>query len=137
MEKSDYVELAAFRHALRRFLHRTEDNARAVGLTPQQHQLLLAIKGQPERDWASVGELAEALQVRHHGAVGLVDRCQQAGLVRREANPDDRRQVRVFLTEQGEDLLQRLSVRNRNELVSLQKALQCSSLTGELNSTKS
>lgn len=124
MRKADYEALAAFRHALRRFLRRTEENARAAGVTPQQYQLLLAIKGQPGREWASVSDLAESLQVTHHAAVGLVDRCVRAGLVRREPDPDDRRQVRVILADQGEEVLNRLSQRNRAELRALQQALR-------------
>jgi DNA-binding MarR family transcriptional regulator len=124
MSKADYEALADFRHSLRRFLHRTEENARATGITPQQHQILLAIKGQRGRDWASVGQLAEALQVRHHAAVGLVDRSEKAGLVHREGDPNDRRQVRVLLTEKGEEVLGRLSRENLAELRALREALR-------------
>src|SRR5262252_5341049 len=109
--KTDYETLAAFRYALRRFLRFVEEGARAAGLTPQQHQLLLAIKGRPGRDWATVGELAGVLHLRHHTTVGLVDRCQRARLVQRRPNPADRRQVRVELTARGERLLARLSAR--------------------------
>jgi DNA-binding MarR family transcriptional regulator len=123
ISKLDYEALAAFRAALRRFLRFTEEGARAAGLTPQQHQLLLAVKGQPGRDWVSIKEVAEALQVRHHAAVGLVDRCEGAGLVRRVADPHDRRQVRVVLTGAGEKVLERLSARNRRELETLREAL--------------
>src|SRR5438093_7247785 len=97
ISKADYEALAAFRQALRRFLRFSEQGARATGLTPQQHQLLLAVKGQSGREWASISDLAEALQVRHHAAVGLVDRCERAGLARRAPDPDDRRQLRVTL----------------------------------------
>jgi DNA-binding MarR family transcriptional regulator len=122
--KADYEALATFRAALRRFLRFTEQGAREVGLTPHQHQLLLAIKGQPGREWASITDLATALQVRHHAAVGLVDRCERAALVRRAGDPDDRRQVRVHLTDKGEQILERLSAQNRRELRALQQALQ-------------
>jgi len=124
ISKADYEALAAFRYALRRFLRFAEEGARAAGLTPQQHQLLLAVKGHPERDWLSVTELAEALQIRHHTAVGLVDRCEQAELIRRVADPRDRRQVRVLLTARGEGILGRLSTRNRRELDTLRRALR-------------
>jgi DNA-binding MarR family transcriptional regulator len=123
LRKSDYVALAGFRAALRRFLRVSEDRARAAGLTPRQHQLLLAVKGQQERDWCSISELAEALQVTHHAAVGLVDRCERAELVRRDPDPDDRRLVRVSLSPHGEELLARLSRQNRSELRVLQQAL--------------
>ena len=122
--KLDYEALAAFRYALRRFLRFTEEGARAAGLTPQQHQLLLAVKGQPERDWMSITELAEALQIRHHTAVGLVDRCEGARLIQRTPDPRDRRQVRVFLTARGERILGRLSARNRRELETLRQTLR-------------
>jgi DNA-binding MarR family transcriptional regulator len=121
--KSDYEALAAFRAALRRFLRFSEESARGAGLTPQQHQLLLAVKGQPGREWASISDLAEALQVRHHAAVELVDRCERAQLVRRAPHPEDRRHVRVLLTEKGEAVLARLSARNLRELRTLQHAL--------------
>jgi len=124
VRKSDYEALAAFRATLRRFLRRTDENARSAGVTPQQYQLLLAVKGQPGRDWASVSNLAEALQVKHHAAVGLVDRGERAGLVRRDADPDDRRQVRVSLTQAGEEVLKRLAERNRDELRALRHTLR-------------
>jgi DNA-binding MarR family transcriptional regulator len=124
LSKADYEALAAFRATLRRFLRFSEEGARAVGLTPQQHQLLLAIKGTPGREWAYVMELADALQISHHAAVGLVNRCTQGDWVRREPDPDDRRQVRVHLTPEGEKLLEHLSERNRVELQRLRQALQ-------------
>jgi DNA-binding MarR family transcriptional regulator len=124
ISKSEYEALHAFRYALRRFLRFSEDGARAAGLTSQQHQLLLAVKGQRGRSWASVSDLAESLQIRHHAAVGLVDRCARAGLVERSPDPDDRRQVRVSLTPKGEGLLTRLSSRNRRELRTLSQALK-------------
>src|SRR5262249_27012707 len=126
--KADYETLAAFRYALRRFLRFTEEGARAAGLTPQQHQLLLAIKGRPGRSWTSIGELAEALQLRHHTAVGLVDRCEESRLIRRVVDPSDRRLVRVLLTPRGERILERLSSRNRRELETLRRALRPASL---------
>jgi len=124
IRKSDYESLALFRRSLRRFLRFSEEGAREVGLTPQQHQLMLAIKGQPGKGWAYVSEIAEALQVRHHAAVMLIDRCEDAGCVERNADPHDRRQVRVTLTSRGEELLTRLSQRNLRELRTLRQALQ-------------
>jgi len=116
VSKSEYEALAAFRYALRQFQHFSEAAAKAVGLTPQQHQALLAIKGFPERDYVTVGELAERLQIRHHSAVGLVDRLVGQGLVAREPSEDDRRQVYVSLTRRGRDLLEELSEVHREEL---------------------
>ncbi|MFN3652985.1 MAG: MarR family winged helix-turn-helix transcriptional regulator [Armatimonadota bacterium] len=132
LEKADYEALAAFRRALRRFLHHSDEGARQAGVTPQQHQLLLAIKGQRGRDWASITDLADALQVRHHAAVGLVDRSERSGLVRRTTDPEDGRQVRVVLTEAGEEVLDHLSQWNRQELATLRRALDLSFLEEEL-----
>jgi DNA-binding MarR family transcriptional regulator len=128
--KSEYEALAAFRARLRRFLRFSEDGARAAGLTAQQHQLLLAIMGMPGRDWTTVAELADALQIRHHAAVGLIDRCARARLVTRSRNPEDRRQVRVSLTKRGAAVLARLSERNRRELSALRQALSLTFLDG-------
>src|SRR5579862_5258142 len=93
--KAEYEALAGFRHALRLFLRFSEEAALAAGLTPQQHQALLAIQGFPERDYVTVGELAERLQVRHHSAVGLIDRLVTQGLAARRISETDRRQVYV------------------------------------------
>nr|WP_275588513.1 MarR family transcriptional regulator [Microlunatus panaciterrae] len=85
-------------------------------MTAQRYQLLLALKGFPGRDWASVSELAERLQVRHHSVVELVDRTEQQGLVQRASHPDDARAVRVQLTRSGEQALARLDQLHRDEL---------------------
>ena len=116
ISKADYEILASFRYALRQFLHFSEEAAEALGLTPQQHQALLAIRGFPERDRVTVGELAERLQVRHHSAVGLVDRLVAQKLVTRELAEDDRRQVYVALTSHGLGILEQLSNVHRAEL---------------------
>ncbi len=122
--KADYEALASFRFLLRRFLRVTEETARAAGLTPQQHQLLLAIKGQPNRDSSSITELARSMQLRHHAVGGLVDRSEAAGLVCRTTDPADRRVVRVALTENGEKMMSALSQRNLAELDILRHALR-------------
>jgi DNA-binding MarR family transcriptional regulator len=116
LSKGQYELLAAFRYALRRFLHFSETAAHAAGITPQHHQALLAIKGFPGRDWATVGELAERLQIRHHSAVGLVDRLVVDKLVRRESSQGDHRQVFVKLTRRGEIVLERLSELHQTQL---------------------
>ena len=123
LSKQDYVALARFRAALRRFLRFVEAGACEAGLTPQQHQLLLAIRGCPDRDWAVVGELAASLQVRHHTAVELVDRCVVEGFVRRATEAGDRRRVRIHITPAGLRRLERLTMRNRRELEGLRRAL--------------
>lgn len=111
----EYEMLASFRHALRRFLSFSEEAARQVGLTPQQHQALLAIKGS-QRGEVTVGDLAEALQIKHHSAVGLVDRLVEQGLAARVPAEADRRQVLVTLTSRGLDLLAELTSAHRSEL---------------------
>lgn len=121
--RTDYESIAAFRYAIRRFLRFSEQAARREGVTPQQHQLLLAIKGYPGRDYATVSELAERLQMRQHSMVGLIDRTESQGLVQREQGVTDRRQVFVSLTPAGEAKLMRLSVQHRRELLTMREAL--------------
>ena len=116
LDKAGYEDLAEFRYRLRCFLEFSEAAARQVGLTGQQHQALLAIKGYPGREIVSVGELAQRLCIRHHSAVGLVDRLAALGAVRRSPAPADRRQVLVSLTPEGNALLLRLSAAHRDEL---------------------
>lgn len=116
LSKSQYELLASFRFALRQFLRFSEDAAQEAGLTPQQHQALLAIKGFPGRDRITVGELAERLQVAHHSAVGLVDRLAAEKLVVREASEEDRRRVFITLTPRGADILEGLSSVHRAQL---------------------
>jgi DNA-binding MarR family transcriptional regulator len=111
----EYEMLASFRHALRRFLSFSEEAARVVGLTPQQHQALLAIKGFRGGE-LTIGDLAEALQIKHHSAVGLVDRLVDQGLAARVQAAGDRRQVLVTLTTHGLDLLAELTSAHRREL---------------------
>lgn len=114
--KAQYETLASFRYALRLFLRFSEDAAQSVGLKPQQHQALLAIKGFPDRDSITVGELAERLQIRHHSAVGLVDRLCALRLLSRKVSSEDRRHVELTLTDSGEDLLERLSEAHQAQL---------------------
>src|SRR5690349_964354 len=119
----DFESIATFRYAIRRFLRFSEQAARAEGLTPQQHQLLLAIKGFPGRDSATVSELADRLQMRQHSMVGLIDRTVAQGYVKRQQGQVDRRQVFVSLTPAGEAKLRKLSVQHRHELASMREAL--------------
>lgn len=114
---AEYQGLAAFRHALRRFLAFSEARARDVGLTPQQHQALLSIKGgYPGRDGISIGELAAHLLLKNHSTVELVDRLVKAGFVGRQPWPGDRRRIVVRVTEKGEEVLRRISHANLAEL---------------------
>jgi DNA-binding MarR family transcriptional regulator len=120
----DYTALARFRFELRRFLHFSERAAQAAGIEPQQHQLLLALKGLPGADDPpTVGNLATWLAIQHHSAVELVDRAVARGLVRREQDARDRRRVLVYLTDDGEALLDRLSVQHHAELQTTAPAL--------------
>jgi len=121
--KTEYEAIAAFRYAIRRYLRFSEQAARAAGITPQQHQLLLAIKGFPNRERATISELADRLQMRQHSMVGLVDRTEGQGLVRREHGVVDRRQVFVSLTADGEQKLRHLVGQHRRELANMRDAL--------------
>jgi DNA-binding MarR family transcriptional regulator len=112
----DYERLLEFRTRLRRFLHWSEEQAIAVGLTPAQHQLLLAIRGNRDPKGPTIGEVAETLMLRHHSAVGLTDRAENAGLVRRRTDHDDHRVVRLNLTTLGTRRLAQLSRRHLEEL---------------------
>jgi DNA-binding MarR family transcriptional regulator len=123
---ADYQSLAEFRYQLRRFLRFSEEVTQAHGVTPLQYQLMLQIKGFPGRDWASVTELAERLQAKHHGVVALLSRCEALGLVRRDASSQDLRRVEVRLTPQGEQCLEKLARMHRDELQSLQALLALS-----------
>jgi DNA-binding MarR family transcriptional regulator len=111
----EYRALTRFRHALRAFIHFSEEAARQAGLTPAQHQLLLTIKGS-EAGPPTIGEVAEWLKLRHHSAVELVDRAATAGLVERVADATEARFQRLILTPLGEDKLAGLSALHREEL---------------------
>lgn len=114
--KEEYESLAEFRYGLRAFLHFSEEAAQEVGLTPQQHQALLAIKGFPGRDRITIGELAERLRLRHHSTVGLINRLVAEKLVMRRPSPEDGRQVLIALTSHGEKILEQLSAVHRDQL---------------------
>jgi DNA-binding MarR family transcriptional regulator len=111
----DYERLLQFRNGLRRFLHWSEEQAAGVGLTGAQHQLLLAIRGHGSQA-PTVGDVAADLMLRHHSAVGLIDRAVDAGLVERHSDPHDQRVVRLHLTASGAARLQRLSGVHMEEL---------------------
>lgn len=116
MRPKDYETLLRFRTALRQFLRWSERQARAAGLTPAQHQLLLAVRGHPDPAGPTIGELAEYLVLRHHSTVGLVDRAEGAGLVERCPDQGDHRVVRVRLTADAEQRISRLSALHLVEL---------------------
>ncbi|EHP38709.1 MarR family transcriptional regulator [Cupriavidus basilensis OR16] len=129
LAKQDFEALSDFRYQLRRFLRFSEDAAQNEGLTVQQYLLMLHIRGCAGKDWASIGELAERLQAKQHGVVALVNRCEAAGLVKRKANPDDRRIVEVHLMAKGERFLNRLAMLHRSELESLRGTFRVARLT--------
>ena len=108
--------LADFRYQLRKFLRFSERAARSNGLTPQQHQLLLGIAGFTGRGWATIGELAEFLQERHNAVVGLVQRAERHGLVRKSRSDRDHRIVQVHILPEGERLLNKLTELHRGEI---------------------
>ncbi|WP_345610140.1 MarR family winged helix-turn-helix transcriptional regulator [Pseudonocardia adelaidensis] len=123
LTKEDFEALARFRFGIRRYLRFSEETVRSHGLAPQQYQLLLALKGFPGREWATVRELADRLQLRHHSVVELVNRAQGQGLVERVPHPEDARAVRVQLSPDGERVLVRLSALHRDELRRLHSTL--------------
>jgi DNA-binding MarR family transcriptional regulator len=117
MPSLDYESLAEVRHQIRRFLRFSERIARAAGLEPHQHQLMLALKGLPPGARPRVRELAERLQIKHHSTVGLVNRLAAGGFVNRErGGGSDRREVLLTLTPKGEKVLKKLSLHHRAEL---------------------
>jgi DNA-binding MarR family transcriptional regulator len=116
LDTSDYRRLLRFRDGLRTFLKWSEEQAHAAGMTPAQHQLLLAIRGHSGTESPTIGDVAEHLLLQHHSAVGLVDRAEKAGLVKRSLDPDDHRVVRLSLTPRARRLLERISAANLEEL---------------------
>jgi DNA-binding MarR family transcriptional regulator len=118
--KRQYEMLADFRYQLRRFLRYSERVTRSQGITPLQYQLMLQVEGYPGRDWATVTELAERLQAKHHGVVALLTRCAKRGLLARNASVSDRRSVEVRLTPKGKKLLLRIAQVQLEELQTLQ-----------------
>jgi DNA-binding MarR family transcriptional regulator len=129
LKKSQYEALSEFRYQLRRFLHFSETAARNAGLTPLQYLLMLHVRGFPGRDWATVNELADRLQMQHHGVVALLTRCEEAGLVRRQKSTVDRRMVEVHLQEKGAMQLERLAALHDAELCSLGDTFQVARIT--------
>jgi len=119
MSKADFERLAGFRYQLRRFLRFSEEVTHRNGVTPLQYLLMLQIKGFPGREWATVAELAERLQAKHHGVVALISRCEAAGWVQRSASRNDKRCVEVRLTPEGEECLEQLARLHRDELRSV------------------
>lgn len=124
LEDDDYRRLLEFRTAIRKFLKYSQTQAGDVGLTPTQHQLLLAVRGHVGDGGITIGEVADCLLIRHHSAVELVDRAVAAGLVTRKSDPSDQRVVRLTLTRAGAAKLERISKANLAELRRLGPDLQ-------------
>jgi DNA-binding MarR family transcriptional regulator len=113
---AEYRSLAQFRRALRSFLYFSEEAARAAGLTPAQHQLLLAIRGAEGDEPPTIGEVADWMKLRHHSTVELVNRAEASGLLQRVPDPSDRRRQRLVLTDLGATRLAALTTLHREEL---------------------
>lgn len=124
LTSTDYRTLLAFRTALTRFLHWRAEQTQRAGLTPQQHNLLLAVRAHPGPAGPSIREIADGLVVQHNTAVGLVDRSQQANLVYRCHDPHDRRVVRVRLTSTGRGAIRELEAAHREELRQIAPAME-------------
>ena len=120
----DYQALAGFRHALRLFLRFSEQAARTAGITPAQHQLLLAVRGHAGDGPPSTSDVAEALQLRLHSAVELVGRAESNGLLARHTDPEDHRRTLLALTPDGDRCLAALSTEHRRELTRFRSEMQ-------------
>jgi DNA-binding MarR family transcriptional regulator len=123
LDQGQYERLLRFRTGLRRFLRWSAEQAALAGLTPAQHQLLLAVRGHPDPRGPTVRDVAGYLFLRHHSAVELIDRAQAAGLLERHADPDDGRAVRLGLTPSGEERLAKLAAAHLEELARLEREL--------------
>jgi DNA-binding MarR family transcriptional regulator len=116
LSEPEYLALGEFRYQLRRFLRNMEEATRQLGANPQQYQLILAIKGLPEKMEPTISRLAERMQLNHNSMVELADRCEEQNLVRRSRSSTDRRQVKLCILPDGETLLRELGVAARQEL---------------------
>ena len=129
LAKKHFVALSEFRARLARFLHFSEQAAIEAGLTPLQYLMLLHLHGMPERDWATVGELAERLQASHQGTVALVQRSERNGLVRKQRSAEDARRVEIHLTAKARKLTARVAERHRDELARLGEVFRVQHVT--------
>ncbi len=118
--KAEFETLSNFRYQVRRYLRWSEQLTRRAGVTNLQYLLMLHVKGYPEREWATITELAERLQSQHHGVVALVSRCEKLGLVERRPGRSDGREVEIHLTRKGEKSVERLARLHRDELIRLE-----------------
>lgn len=118
--KKEFEALSNFRYQLRCFMRFSEDLTRGFGITNLQYLLLLHVKGYKGREWATIGELAERLQTPHNGVVSLASRCEKLGLIYRERGTIDKREVKIYLTPEGNNLVKKIANLHRNELLNLQ-----------------
>ena len=116
LNQAEYESLAEFRYQLRKYLRFMEERVREAGQNPQQYQLVLAIKGLPDSTRPTIGTLAKRMQLNHNSMVELVDRCERKGLLRRSRSGNDRRQVELALTPDGDAVLRKLTSAGREEL---------------------
>ena len=135
MSSAEFRALAEFRYLIRQFLNGSEQAARNAGLEPQQYSFLLALRGLPAGRPATIRELAERMQLRHHSAVELVDRLERQQLLRRERSNADRREVLLNLTARGERILSRLARQRIKELRTAAPSL-VRSLTAVIRATR-
>lgn len=135
MSLAEFRALAEFRHQIRQFLNGSEQAARAAGLEPQQYLFLLAVRGLPAGHTATIRELAERMQLRHHSTVEMVNRLERQQLLRRERSRADRRQVILHLTPRAEKILSRLARQRIEELRTAAPSL-VRALTTAIRSTR-
>jgi DNA-binding MarR family transcriptional regulator len=120
LKKEEFRTLSDFRYQLRSFVRFSEDITDRFGVTNLQYLLLLHVKGYKDREWATIGELAERLQTHHNGVVSLASRCEKLGLIYRQRGTADKREVQIYLTPEGNKLVTKIAGLHRDELLSLQ-----------------
>ena len=120
LNKEEFRTLSDFRYRLRCFVRFSEDITRKLGITNLQYLLLLHVKGYRDREWATIGELAERLQTPHNGVVSLASRCEKLGLIYRQRGTVDKREVQIYLTPEGDRLVKKIAGLHRDELLNLQ-----------------
>jgi len=135
VQESDYIALAELRLRIREFLRGSDEASRQAGLEPQQYQLLLALRAVADPSQATIGRLAESLHLKHHSVVGLVDRLEARGFVRRRRNAENRREVRVVLLAPGRDAVRNVVSQRLHELRGSGRAL-VESIAAILNSNQ-
>ncbi len=120
LKKEEFRTLSEFRYQLRSFVRFSEDITDRFGVTNLQYLLLLHLKGYRDREWATIGELAERLQTHHNGVVSLASRCEKLGLIYRQRGTADKREVQIYLTPEGNKLVTKIAGLHRDELLNLQ-----------------